>query len=227
MPFDRFTIEQIAGDLLPNATQEQILATAFHRNTLTNNEGGTNDEEFRVAAVVDRVNTTMQVWMGLTMGCAQCHDHKYDPISQEEYFHLFAILNQTRGPDKSDNSPNLTVITPGQAKQKAELEATIADARQGAARAESEVRRRPRRSGRRTGKRPTKLPANDQADSRRRCQETQAQAQKLELTKYFRSIAAGVEDSSTTRSRRLEAARRRQGRCRRRSCASCRTSKNA
>ena len=85
-PFDQFTIEQIAGDLLPNPTAEQLIATAFHRNTLTNNEGGTNDEEFRNVAIVDRVNTTMAVWMGTTMACAQCHTHKYDPITQEEYF---------------------------------------------------------------------------------------------------------------------------------------------
>jgi mono/diheme cytochrome c family protein len=112
LPFDQFTIEQIAGDLLPNPMQAQILATAFHRNTLTNDEGGTSDEEFRVAAVVDRVNTTMQVWMGISMGCAQCHDHKYDPLSQEEYFRMFAIFNQSEDADKRDNSPLLTIISP-------------------------------------------------------------------------------------------------------------------
>ena len=95
MPFDQFTIEQLAGDLLTNPTPDQLVATAFHRNTLTNNEGGTNDEEFRNVAIVDRVNTTMAVWMGVTMACAQCHSHKYDPISQKEYFQVFAVLNQT------------------------------------------------------------------------------------------------------------------------------------
>ncbi|MEY4831270.1 MAG: hypothetical protein RLZZ562_3066, partial [Planctomycetota bacterium] len=85
MPLDRFTIEQLAGDLLPDASVEQRIATAMHRNTMTNTEGGTDDEEFRSAAVVDRVNTTMSVWMGATAGCAQCHDHKYDPISHREY----------------------------------------------------------------------------------------------------------------------------------------------
>ena len=80
-PFDQFTIEQIAGDLLPNPSDDQLIATAFHRNTLTNSEGGTQREEFRNAAVVDRVNTTMAVWMGTTMACAQCHNHKFDPIS--------------------------------------------------------------------------------------------------------------------------------------------------
>src|SRR5207253_5649722 len=126
MPFDQFTVEQLAGDLLPNATPEQILATAFHRNTLTNDEGGTSDEEFRVAAVVDRVNTTLQVWMGLTMACAQCHDHKYDPISQEEYFRIYAIFNQTEDNDKSDNSPLLTVASPEHLKRKTELDTRVA-----------------------------------------------------------------------------------------------------
>lgn len=126
LPYDRFTIEQMAGDMLPGATQDQILATAFHRNTLTNDEGGTSDEEFRTAAVVDRVNTTMQVWMGITMACAQCHDHKYDPISQEEYFRMFAILNQSEDSDKSDNSPNMVVITAEDQKKKTELEGVIA-----------------------------------------------------------------------------------------------------
>ncbi len=125
-PFDRFTVEQIAGDMLPSATPEQILATAFHRNTLTNDEGGTSDEEFRAAAVVDRVNTTLQVWMGVTAACAQCHDHKYDAISQEEYFGLYAIFNQTEDADKSDNSPNLVIITPEEQKKKTELDAIIA-----------------------------------------------------------------------------------------------------
>ena len=95
-PFDQFTIEQIAGDLLPNPTEEQLIATAFHRNTLTNNEGGTDNEEFRSVAVVDRVNTTMAVWMGTTMACAQCHNHKYDPLTQEEFFRLYRLLQPER-----------------------------------------------------------------------------------------------------------------------------------
>jgi mono/diheme cytochrome c family protein len=111
MPFDQFTIEQIAGDLLPNATEEQLVATAFHRNTLTNSEGGTQDEEFRNAAVVDRVNTTMSVWMGTTMACAQCHTHKFDPITQREYFELFAVLNNTEDSDRRDESPVLAIYT--------------------------------------------------------------------------------------------------------------------
>ena len=93
LPVDDFTIQQLAGDLLPNATANEKLATAFHRQTLTNTEGGTDQEEFRVAAVFDRVDTTGTVWLGLTVGCAQCHSHKYDQISQAEYYQLFAFFN--------------------------------------------------------------------------------------------------------------------------------------
>ncbi len=93
MPFDRFTIEQIAGDLLPDADDEQIIATAFHRQTLTNTEGGTDQEQFRNEAVMDRTETTGTVWLGLTVGCARCHTHKYDQITQKEYYQLFAFYN--------------------------------------------------------------------------------------------------------------------------------------
>ena len=93
MPFDEFTVEQIAGDLLPKASADQKAATGFHRNTLTNREGGINIEQFRFEQVVDRTNTVGTVWMGLTVGCAQCHDHKYDPISQKEYYQLFSFFN--------------------------------------------------------------------------------------------------------------------------------------
>jgi hypothetical protein len=92
-PYDRFIVEQLAGDLLPRATVEQKAATGFHRNTLTNREGGVDSEQFRVEAVVDRVNTTARVFLGLTLGCAQCHDHKYDPLSQREYYQFFAFFN--------------------------------------------------------------------------------------------------------------------------------------
>ena len=126
-PFDQFTIEQIAGDLLPNPTTEQLVATAFHRNTMTNNEGGTNDEEFRNVAVVDRVNTTFTVWMGTSIACAQCHTHKYDPITQTEFFRVFAILNNTADADRSDESPTLPFWADGQLEKKAELEKQIAD----------------------------------------------------------------------------------------------------
>ena len=93
MPFDQFTIEQLAGDLLPNATPMQRLATAFHRQTLTNTEGGADQEQFRVEACFDRTETTGAVWLGLTVGCARCHSHKYDAISQREYYQLFAFYN--------------------------------------------------------------------------------------------------------------------------------------
>jgi hypothetical protein len=119
MPFDQFTIDQMAGDLLPNAGNEQLIATAFHRNTMTQNEGGTSDEEFRVAAVIDRVNTTLAVWMGTTMACAQCHSHKYDPISHKEYFEMYAFMNQSADSDKKDESPLLQFYTP-ELKQKQE-----------------------------------------------------------------------------------------------------------
>ncbi len=95
MPFDRFTIEQLAGDLLPNPSKPQLVATGFHRNTLINQEGGTDNEQFRNEEVVDRVNTTGAVWLGLTLGCAQCHSHKFDPISQKEFYQFFAFFNHT------------------------------------------------------------------------------------------------------------------------------------
>ena len=125
LPFDQFTIEQLAGDMLPNATESQRIATGFHRNTMTNSEGGTDDEEFRVAAIVDRVNTTMQVWMGMTFGCAQCHSHKYDPISQEEYYSFFAVWNQSEDADRGNESPTLKVTSEAQKLQRAGYEKEI------------------------------------------------------------------------------------------------------
>ncbi len=114
MPYDQFTIEQLAGDLLPNATREQKIATGFHRNTMVNTEGGTDDEEFRIAAVVDRVNTTMEVWMGTTMACAQCHNHKFDPFTQKEYYRLLAFFNSTEDRGRS-NEPTLPLFNEEQA----------------------------------------------------------------------------------------------------------------
>ncbi|HVJ80953.1 MAG TPA: PSD1 and planctomycete cytochrome C domain-containing protein, partial [Planctomycetia bacterium] len=122
MSFDRFTIEQLAGDLLAGATIEQKTATGFHRNTLTNKEGGVDAEEYRVAAVLDRVNTTGQTWLGLTVGCCQCHDHKYDPLAQREYYRLFAFFN-------SDREADLPAPLPGEkeriAAQKAKFDAEV------------------------------------------------------------------------------------------------------
>lgn len=98
MPFDTFTIEQLAGDMLPKAQREQLIATGFHRNTTLNEEGGSDPEQFRVERTVDRTNTTATVWLGLTMGCAQCHDHKYDPVSQKDYYRLYAFFNSMDEP---------------------------------------------------------------------------------------------------------------------------------
>jgi hypothetical protein len=126
-PFNRFTIEQIAGDLLADPDDDDRVATAFHRNTMTNNEGGTDDEEFRNAAVVDRVNTTMAAWMGTSIACAQCHHHKYDPFSQQEYFQLFAILNNTEDADRSDEAPLKRLYTTEQKEQLARAQEESCD----------------------------------------------------------------------------------------------------
>jgi hypothetical protein len=127
MPFDEFTLKQLAGDLLPNATLDDKIATAFHRNTLTNNEGGTIDEEFRTVAVIDRVNTTLSTWMGTTMACAQCHDHKYDPLSQKEYFQVYAILNNTADADRKDESPVVRIPWGPVDAARAAIEKEVAD----------------------------------------------------------------------------------------------------
>ena len=94
LPFDQFTIEQLAGDQLPEPTKFQQIATGFHRNTLINQEGGVKPDQYRHEAIIDRVNTTGAVWLGLTVGCAQCHTHKYDPLSHQEYYQLYAFFNQ-------------------------------------------------------------------------------------------------------------------------------------
>jgi hypothetical protein len=126
MPFDQFTLRQLAGDLLPSPSMEDRIATAFHRNTMTNTEGGTDDEEFRVAAVKDRVDTTAQVWLGLTMGCAKCHSHKYDPIAHDEYYRFYAFFNQSADNDQPDESPTIPVATPALAAKVQKLDAQIA-----------------------------------------------------------------------------------------------------
>jgi len=106
MPFDRFTIEQIAGDLLPEATNSQKIASGFNRNHATSDEGGAIPEELRVSYVVDRVKTTSTVWLALSLECAQCHDHKYDPVSQEEYFNFYAYFNNTTDPGMQTRNGN-------------------------------------------------------------------------------------------------------------------------
>nr|WP_295872464.1 DUF1553 domain-containing protein [uncultured Chitinophaga sp.] len=107
MPYDSFTVAQLAGDLLPHPTNGQLIATAFNRNTMTNDEGGTQDEEFRTAAVMDRVSTTMEVWQGVTIGCVQCHSHPYDPFRFEDYYKLLAFMNNTRDEDTHMEHPKL------------------------------------------------------------------------------------------------------------------------
>jgi mono/diheme cytochrome c family protein len=107
MPFDRFSIDQIAGDLQPGASFPQRIATGFHRNTQINQEGGIDAEQFRIESIVDRVNTTGTVFLGLTIGCSQCHDHKYDPISQREYYRFFAFFNNA-------DEPELEIATPAE-----------------------------------------------------------------------------------------------------------------
>lgn len=136
-PFDQFVIEQYAGDLLANPTTDQLIATGFHRNTPSNFEGGIDFEQYRVEAVADRVQTTGSAFLGLTLGCARCHDHKYDPISQREFYQIFAFLNNVDEVDKEDdrkyfNKPFLDLATPEEkvkrdahAAQMAALEAEL------------------------------------------------------------------------------------------------------
>jgi len=119
LPFDQFTIEQIAGDMLPGATKDQKIATGFHRNTQINQEGGIDLEQFRIESVIDRVNTTATAWLGLTLGCAQCHDHKFDPLSQRDYYGMFAFLNNA-------DEPGLTLATADETKAAADVDAKVA-----------------------------------------------------------------------------------------------------
>jgi hypothetical protein len=119
LPFNQFTIEQLAGDMLPNATLDQRVATGFHRNTMLNEEGGIDPLEFRFHAMTDRVNTTGTVWLGLTVGCCQCHSHKYDPIPHREYYALMAFLNNA-------DEPEIDVPTLALADRRAAIEKSIA-----------------------------------------------------------------------------------------------------
>ena len=125
-PFSTFTTEQLAGDLLPNPTNEQLIATAFHRNTMNNDEGGTVDEEFRTSAVIDRVNTTWEVWNGTTFSCVQCHSHPYDPIKHDEYYKFLAFFNNTRDEDVTSDTPTLRLYKPEDEKKVAQLKKWVA-----------------------------------------------------------------------------------------------------
>lgn len=130
-PYDRFTIEQLAGDLLPDATADQRLATAFHRNTQTNTEGGTDDEEFRVAAVIDRVNTTWTVWQATTFGCIQCHSHPYDPIRHDEFYRFMDFFNRSEDHDLDDDTPKMKVAQdPVQAEDASRCEVDLRTVRE-------------------------------------------------------------------------------------------------
>lgn len=121
MPYDQFSIEQLAGDMLPDATNQQRIATGFHRNTMLNEEGGIDPMEYRYHSIIDRVATTGTVWLGLTTGCAQCHTHKYDPISHAEYYSLFALLNNA-------DEPEVIVLDRQRDEVAAEVEQRIEDA---------------------------------------------------------------------------------------------------
>lgn len=133
-PFDQFTVEQIAGDLLPQPTRDQILATAFNRNHRLNGEAGIVAEEWRIENIIDRVDTTGATWLGLTLGCARCHDHKYDPVSQREFYQLFAYYNNVpetghiigeENRKGGNTAPYLEVPTPEQETQLAKLQANV------------------------------------------------------------------------------------------------------
>ena len=129
MPFDQFTAEQMAGDLMAQPTTQQFIATGFHRNTLINQEGGTSDEQFRVEAVVDRVNTTSAIYLGLTTGCAQCHQHKFDPISQRDFYELFAIFNNCEdNNDAAGSGPKIKVPSDHQIQIGKQLQNELAEA---------------------------------------------------------------------------------------------------
>jgi hypothetical protein len=138
LPFDQFTIEQLAGDLLPNATLEQKIATGFNRNTKSNDEGGGDDEEYRTKAVKDRVATTATTWLGLTMMCAECHTHKYDPITHEDYYRFYAFFNNTADRGNS-TEPSLAVPAPPVQPRVDYLHARLARLKQELAEAEKKL----------------------------------------------------------------------------------------
>src|SRR5882724_5572110 len=138
MPYDQFLTEQLAGDLLPSPTEEKLIATAFHRNTQSNDEGGTDDEEFRTYAVIDRLNTTFDAVQGTTIGCVQCHGHPYDPFTHTEYYQLLAFFNNTADADREDEAPTRRFYARADAEKATLLEQKIATTQQ---QLEGEVKR--------------------------------------------------------------------------------------
>ena len=133
MPFDQFTIEQLAGDLLPDPTIAQKIATGFHRQSTCNVEAGVDPEQNRINQVMDRINTTGMVWLGTTLECAQCHDHKYDPLTQKDFYSLFAFFNSLDGNamdgNKADHAPALRVQSPEQLAEIARLKSQVEQTR--------------------------------------------------------------------------------------------------
>jgi hypothetical protein len=143
LPFDRFVVEQVAGDLLPGATRQQKIASGFNRNHRTVTEGGSIDEEWRVENVVDRVETTATVFLGLTLGCARCHDHKYDPLTQGEFYQFFAFFNSVNEKgvyteQRGNVPPLVTLPSPQDEEHLKKLDVAIAAAKK-AARKEGEA----------------------------------------------------------------------------------------
>ncbi len=126
LPFDQFTVEQLAGDMLPNATLDQKIASGFHRNTMINMEGGVDAEETRVESVVDRTNTTATIWLGSTLACAQCHNHKYDPLSQKDYYRFLAFFNNTVDGQERNEKPEIEALTPAESAKRDAIRAEIA-----------------------------------------------------------------------------------------------------
>jgi hypothetical protein len=125
MPYDQFSIKQIAGDMLPKPTPEDLIATGFHRNTMLNEEGGIDPNEYRFYAMVDRVSVTGTTWMGLTMNCCQCHTHKYDPILHTDYYSTMALLNNASEPTYFIPTPDIDRQKVAQAERIAKLEASL------------------------------------------------------------------------------------------------------
>ncbi|MBO0938173.1 DUF1553 domain-containing protein [Fibrella sp. HMF5335] len=140
-PYDQFLTEQLAGDLMPQATDEQFIATGFHRNTMNNDEGGTQDEEFRVASVIDRVNTTWDVFQGTTFGCVQCHSHPYDPFRHDEYYKYMAFFNNARDEDVTTDTPTLRFYKGADSAKLVQLRSFVQKTCPDRSRANAEARR--------------------------------------------------------------------------------------